>query len=112
MIRNPLENKMQRKPRPTGMTGTSGVPSNPTTTPMEVLGVSEVAKLLGVPDSSIYEWCRFRATNKGSVIPHRRLGKYLKFLRHEVEAWILQMPHDVKSRKRSYEERTEGVPSP
>jgi predicted DNA-binding transcriptional regulator AlpA len=68
----------------------------------QILGVTEVANLLGVPPSSVYEWCRFRAGNRGATIPHRKLGKYLKFIRAEVEAWILNMPRDVRTTKRPY----------
>ena len=84
------------------------VPVTSTTLPaapagaFQILGVAEVAKMLGVPPSSVYEWCRHRATNRGAVIPHRRLGKYLKFVRSEIEAWVLNTPHDVRTSKRAY----------
>jgi predicted DNA-binding transcriptional regulator AlpA len=93
---------MNRKPRLTGTMDTNPVPAVPTTPRLQIMGVHEVAVMLGVPDSSVYEWCRYRATNRGSVIPHRRLGKYLKFIRSEVEAWLLQMPYTVRLKKRAY----------
>jgi predicted DNA-binding transcriptional regulator AlpA len=68
----------------------------------QILGVAEVSRMLGVPESSVYEWCRFRASNKGSVIPHRRLGKYLKFIKSEIETWVLQRPLEIRSHKREY----------
>lgn len=52
----------------------------------EVLTVADTAALLKVPASSIYEWTRFRGTQR-TPIPHRKVGKYLRFLRSEVEAW-------------------------
>ena len=42
----------------------------------ELLTVSEVASLLKVPVSWVYERCREGATNP---LPHFKLGKYLRF---------------------------------
>jgi excisionase family DNA binding protein len=50
-----------------------------------LLTVSEVAALLGVPRSWIYE----RTRREGpEVIPHFKLGKYLRFRRDEVERFL------------------------
>ena len=48
-----------RKPRPAEPTATI---TTPVVTSSEILTVAEVAALLKVPVSSIYEWCRFRST--------------------------------------------------
>lgn len=67
----------------------------------EVLTVAETAALLKVPASSIYEWTRYRSTQR-TPIPHRKVGKYLRFLRSEVEAWLLGLPQAANNRKRKY----------
>ena len=47
----------------------------------ELLTVKEVARLLKVPSSWVYERCRPGALNP---LPHIKLGKYLRFYRDEV----------------------------
>jgi hypothetical protein len=98
---NHLENKMQRKPRPTGTTGANTVPAVPIAQ-CEVLTVAETAALLKVPPSSIYEWTRFRGGNRGTPLPHRKVGKYLRFLRSEIQSWLAGMPQAANTRKRKY----------
>jgi excisionase family DNA binding protein len=89
---------MQRK-KPSTTTDTKLTLPAPGVT--EVLTVAETAALLKVPASSIYEWSRFRSTQR-TPIPHRKVGKYLRFLRSEVEAWLLGLPQAVNTRKRKY----------
>ncbi len=84
------------------------VPMLPTS--CEVLTVQETAALLKVPPSSIYEWTRYRGNNRGTSLPHRKVGKYLRFLRSEVESWLLGLPQSTASRKRKYT-RTNQVAS-
>jgi excisionase family DNA binding protein len=91
---------MQRKPRPRGTTGTPAVPI--ISASCEVLTVQETAALLKVPPSSIYEWTRFRGTNRSTPLPHRKIGKYIRFLRSEIDAWIVGLPQAANSRKRKY----------
>lgn len=67
----------------------------------EILTVAEVAGLLKVPQSSIYEWTRFR-THQRVPLPHRKVGKYLRFLRSEVDAWLVGLPQATNSKKRRY----------
>lgn len=75
-------------------------PSNPIT--LQVLGVGETAAMLGVPVSTVYEMLRFRTSGRGNIIPHRRIGRYVKFLKHEVEDWLLQTPLETRTSKRGY----------
>lgn len=70
--------------------------------PTEVLTVAETAALLKVPPSSIYEWTRYRGSHRGTPLPHRKVGKYLRFLRSEVDAWLVGLPQAVNVRKRQY----------
>lgn len=96
-----------RKPRPAEPTATI---TTPVVTSSEILTVAEVAALLKVPASSIYEWCRFRSTQR-TPIPHRKVGKYLRFLRSEVEAWLLGLPQAANTRRRKYT-RKPDAPAP
>jgi predicted DNA-binding transcriptional regulator AlpA len=68
----------------------------------QILSVQEVADRLGIPKSSVYERVRFRGANKGSPLPCRRVGKYLKFLASEVDAWFLGLPPVRHAAKRKY----------
>ncbi len=47
----------------------------------ELLTVEEVAELLKVPQSWVYERSRKRANER---LPHIKLGKYLRFYRKDV----------------------------
>jgi excisionase family DNA binding protein len=90
---------MQRK-KPSTTTDTKlTLPASGVT---EVLTVAETAALLKVPASSIYEWTRFRGGNRGTPLPHRKVGKYLRFLRSEVDSWLFSLPQASNARKRAY----------
>jgi excisionase family DNA binding protein len=92
---------MQRhKPRPP-LTDANTVPAVPTAQ-CEVLTVAEAAALLKVPPSSIYEWTRYRGNNRGASLPHRKVGKYIRVLKHELMNWLLAMPKATNTRKRKY----------
>ena|SRR6267378_1912979 len=94
---------MQRKPRHAGMANTNPVLAVPTiTASSEVLTVAEAAALLKVPPSSIYEWTRYRGSHRGTPLPHRKIGKYIRFLRSEIDEWIVGLPQAANSRKRKY----------
>jgi excisionase family DNA binding protein len=51
----------------------------------QLLTVHEVAKLLQVPVSWVYEHTRRRSTDR---IPGFRLGKYWRFVEEDVVAWL------------------------
>lgn len=51
----------------------------------EILTPEEVAELLRVQPSFVYEKCRRRAKNP---LPAHRIGKYLRFVRSEVLEWF------------------------
>jgi excisionase family DNA binding protein len=92
---------MLRKPRQTGTTDANSVPAVPASQ-CEVLTVAETAALLKVPPSSIYEWTRFRGSNRGTPLPHRKVGKYLRFVKSELMEWLLALPQSTNTRKRKY----------
>jgi len=50
----------------------------------ELMDVAETARVLNVPVSWVYERTRRRGKER---LPHRKLGKYLRFERAEVRAW-------------------------
>lgn len=66
-----------------------------------ILTVKQVADLLQVPPSSIYEKTRKR---RGAVppLPCRRVGKYLRFFEAEVMEWLVALPQNkLVQRKRA-----------
>jgi predicted DNA-binding transcriptional regulator AlpA len=69
---------------------------------IEILGVEEVANRLGIPVSSVYEKTRFRGSNGPTPLPHRKLGRYIKVIASELDAWLLALPHASPARKRKY----------
>lgn len=50
-----------------------------------LLTVPEVAELLRVPVSWVYERTRWRG---GERLPHIKVGKYLRFRRAEILGWL------------------------
>jgi len=75
------------------------------TTEMELLSVQEVADLLGIPKSSVYEQTRFRGSNGPATFPFRKVGRYIKVVASELEDWVLALPHVVNTKKRKYTKR-------
>jgi excisionase family DNA binding protein len=55
----------------------------PRTTRADVMTASQVADLLGVPQSTVQDWARRAA------IPSRERGRRRLFLRFEVETWLV-----------------------
>ena len=62
----------------------------------EVLTAEEVAALLGVDPSYIFEKTRSRCANP---LPSHSLGRYLRFFRSEVLAWVAAQPSDRPKRR-------------
>ncbi len=56
----------------------------------ELLTVDEVAALLRVSKSWVYEHTRARSTPRAERLPHIRLGKYVRFEAKSVRAFLLQ----------------------
>ena len=53
--------------------------------PGRLLAVEEVAELLQVPTSWVYERCRRRGSQR---LPHLKLGKYLRFEERAVREFL------------------------
>jgi excisionase family DNA binding protein len=64
-----------------------------------ILTVEQVATLLQIPKSSIYEKTRSR---RGEVppLPCRRVGKYLRFFEAEVMSWLIALPQNNLVRRK------------
>jgi excisionase family DNA binding protein len=56
---------------------------------LRILTVDDVATLLRVPKTWVYEHSRLRGRRR---IPHKKLGKYLRFAEQEVQAWFASLP--------------------
>jgi len=56
----------------------------------ELLTVEEVAQLLGVSRSWIYEHTRSRGTPRSERLPHIKLGKYVRFDARAIRAFLEQ----------------------
>jgi predicted DNA-binding transcriptional regulator AlpA len=63
-----------------------------------ILTVAQVADLLQIPKSSVYEKTRAR---HGGVppLPCRRVGKYLRFFEAEVLTWLVGLPQNINVRR-------------
>jgi excisionase family DNA binding protein len=56
----------------------------------ELLTVDDVAALLKVSRSWVYEHTRTRGTPRSDRLPHVKIGKYVRFDRQQVRAFIDQ----------------------
>ena len=66
----------------------------------KILTVQQVATLLQIPKSSVYEKCRTRHGAQ-PALPCRRVGKYLRFLESEILGWLIALPQNkLVQRKR------------
>lgn len=59
---------------------------------MQLVGIKKIAKMLDVSIKTVYDW------TARDYIPHRKLGRLVKFDVDEVEAWVETLavrPHPV-----------------
>jgi excisionase family DNA binding protein len=59
----------------------------------ELLTVEEVAALLKVNKSWVYEHTRGREVTAADRLPHIKIGKYLRFDAQAVRAFVLRKAH-------------------
>jgi predicted DNA-binding transcriptional regulator AlpA len=64
-----------------------------------ILTVAQVADLLQIPKSSVYEKTRVRR-GAAPPLPCRRIGKYLRFFEAEVMAWLVGLPQNQSARRK------------
>jgi excisionase family DNA binding protein len=57
----------------------------------QIMTVGEAATMLRVPKSWIYERTRRRGIER---IPHKKLGKYLRFQENELRNWFTNLPEN------------------
>jgi excisionase family DNA binding protein len=57
----------------------------------QIMTVSDAATMLRVPKSWIYERTRRRGNER---IPHKKLGKYLRFQENELRNWFTNLPEN------------------
>jgi predicted DNA-binding transcriptional regulator AlpA len=67
--------------------------------PPKILTVQQVADLLQIPKSSVYEKTRIRP-NTTPPLPCRRVGKYLRFFESEVMRWLIGLPQNNLVRRK------------
>ena len=63
-------------------------PNESATDIIELLTVADVAALLKVSRSWVYEHTRLRGKSRSDRLPHIKLGKYVRFDRHVVRAFL------------------------
>jgi Helix-turn-helix domain len=71
----------------------------------EVLTPTELAKFLKIPPHRVYELTRFRAGSRGEPIPHRKIGRELRFIKREIQIWLLGLPQPQHLQKRAYHKK-------
>ena len=82
--------KRNHQPEPNAITGQAP----------KILTVQQVADLLRIPRSSVYEKTRVRRSGV-PPLPCRRVGKYLRFFEAEVLSWLTGLPQNqLEQRKR------------
>ena len=69
------------------------VPAEPPSSEHELLTVEEVAALLRVNKSWVYEHTRGREVATTDRLPHIKIGKYLRFDAQAVRAFVLRKAH-------------------
>jgi excisionase family DNA binding protein len=64
------------------------LPSQPSSglTRRDLMTPAEVAELLRIPLSTVGDWAR------RGILPSRKLGRHRRFVRAEVERWIVRSP--------------------
>lgn len=75
----------------------------------QILTVQQVADLLQIPKSSVYEQTRYRGSIGRSPLPCRRVGRYLRFISSEVDAWLRALPLSVNRTKRQYRRKEDAA---
>lgn len=76
----------------TALASTNEVLRGPSPTECEILTVTEVARFLRVPKSTVYKLARLRA------LPASKVGKHWRFMRRDVQNWIRERAHSAPAR--------------
>jgi excisionase family DNA binding protein len=92
---------MTREHKPTGATNARCVSGAPTTS-LTVLTVEDVAARLQISKASIYELTRFREAANTPRLPARKIGRSMRFVAADIDAWVLALPKHTHLQKRRY----------
>lgn len=66
--------------------------------PLEILTPQQVAELLQVPVSWVYEKTTTRASVRDAdPLPYRKIGRYLRFIKADVLAWFERQANTKKA---------------
>jgi excisionase family DNA binding protein len=76
------------------------------TQPLVVWTVEDLATYLKVEPSTVYERLRFRGSQEPNPMPAHKMGGYWRFLKHEIDAWLISLPPTNRTRKRKYMRRS------
>jgi excisionase family DNA binding protein len=95
---------MTREHKPTGAKNASSVSGAPTTS-LAVLTVEDVAARLQISKASVYELTRFREAADTPRLPARKIGRSLRFVAADIDAWVLALPKHANLQKRHYFKR-------
>ncbi len=77
-------------------------PSVAVMTQLVIMDVNDLASYLKVQPSTVYERLRFRASREPHPLPAHKMKGCWRFLKHEIDAWLLSLPRAVSTRKRKY----------
>jgi len=77
-------------------------PSAAPQAPLEIMDVDDLATYLKVQKSTIYERLRWRSAGESHPLPAHKMGGYWRFLKHEIDAWLVSLPPTNRTRKRKY----------
>jgi|HubBroStandDraft_6_1064221.scaffolds.fasta_scaffold1426664_1 excisionase family DNA binding protein len=83
-------------------TGAANANSVSGASPLAVLTVDEVAARLQISKASVYELTRFREAADTPRLPARKIGRSLRFVAADIDAWVLALPKHANLQKRRY----------
>jgi excisionase family DNA binding protein len=93
--------KAKRTLQTTETVGADRAP-NVSTTSNAVLTVEQVANRLQISKNAVYELTRFRQSADTPRLPARKVGRSLRFIAAEVDAWIVSLPKHRHLQRRQY----------
>jgi excisionase family DNA binding protein len=100
MQRKSMDTIMTRKHKPTGATNANSISGAPITP--AVLTVADVAARLQISKAGVYELTRFREAAGTPRLPARKIGRSLRFVAADIDAWVRALPQHANLQKRHY----------
>jgi excisionase family DNA binding protein len=96
---------MRLKHKPTGAANANSVSG---ASSLAVLTVDDVATRLQISKGSVYELTRFREAADTPRLPARKIGRSLRFLAADIDAWVLALHRHANLQKRRYLKKDVG----